>query len=570
MNEIIKRTMSSWLNLDNEENKLIGSISHESKNVFNHYNFCCKLFNEYKRVIYKKLLKHKSFDVNEDILNELAEYYKIRTSNFEAIKNNSQLIYEYIREQNINVYNYNFEELYKKYKQECKLIENIIIPAKHRHMVYFDLIYNILKSRYFRNYYKSRFEMLNKIPLTITDKIFIDHVKSKTTIFDGKNYCDLLKRKYETKENKVTSQQNLIKRFAYKTLTNCKLTGDLICNIMNKCYSAYASFNALKEKGLRVGQIKYLPKDGHYVIPIFSHGFLIEENKIRISIGKEIATEFENVSSVKKKFMYLDLPNYFLNNEACKIKLIEISPKYDGYRYKINIVYDEIITSRVIKPILNKDNFASFDIGVTNLITAYDPLSVQRIIKGSNLTSSNHYFNWKIDKAKSELPSNKGTSKKIRNLLIKRDNVLNSKMNNIVDELYKTYKHKEKIIIGYNEGWKQNVQMGHEMNRKFYDIPFDKLIKKLENKFKGNVVERIKEPYTSKTDALSLENICYHDNYNGKRIHRGLYQSKDKRIINADLNGAINIMRLYCKKEKVAFNQVTGIYLFNPRIMHIK
>ena len=56
------------------------------------------------------------------------------------------------------------------------------------------------------------------------------------------------------------------------------------------------------------------------------------------------------------------------------------------------------------------------------------------------------------------------------------------------------------------------------------------------------VIER-EESYTSKCDSLVLENICRNDNYKGQRNKRGLFQSSKGKLINADANGALNIMR---------------------------
>ena len=51
------------------------------------------------------------------------------------------------------------------------------------------------------------------------------------------------------------------------------------------------------------------------------------------------------------------------------------------------------------------------------------------------------------------------------------------------------------------------------------------------------------ESYTSKCDALALEEVCKHENYLGKRVKRGLFRSSVGKIINADQNGALNILR---------------------------
>ena len=95
--------------------------------------------------------------------------------------------------------------------------------------------------------------------------------------------------------------------------------------------------------------------------------------------------------------------------------------------------------------------------------------------------------------------------------------------------------------------------MNRKNNRKFYEIPFKKLTHQLfyKGENKGICVVEIKESYTSKVDALSLEKICHHKKYKGKRVRRGLFRSKttmnkiykkDKKtnkklLLNADING---------------------------------
>lgn len=87
--------------------------------------------------------------------------------------------------------------------------------------------------------------------------------------------------------------------------------------------------------------------------------------------------------------------------------------------------------------------------------------------------------------------------------------------------------------------------MGSKTNRMFYNIPYSRIINKLRLTLEGLGKELIitEESYTSKCDSLNLEEICKHKEYDGTRKERGLYISKTGKAINADLNGAINIMR---------------------------
>ncbi len=96
-----------------------------------------------------------------------------------------------------------------------------------------------------------------------------------------------------------------------------------------------------------------------------------------------------------------------------------------------------------------------------------------------------------------------------------------------------------------NECWKQNVKIGKSNNQKFVSIQFLKLIQQIKYKAElvGIVVQTVNESHTYKCDSFSLESIKHHDKYKGKRKEQGLFQSSINNLVNADVNGAINILR---------------------------
>ena len=53
----------------------------------------------------------------------------------------------------------------------------------------------------------------------------------------------------------------------------------------------------------------------------------------------------------------------------------------------------------------------------------------------------------------------------------------------------------------------------------------------------------INESYTSICSFYDNEEIKYHRNYLGKRMTRSLFKTKEGKIINADINGALNILK---------------------------
>ena len=99
--------------------------------------------------------------------------------------------------------------------------------------------------------------------------------------------------------------------------------------------------------------------------------------------------------------------------------------------------------------------------------------------------------------------------------------------------------------VGYNAEWKQKSGMGRKDNQKFVQMPFARLIDYLRYKCEMVGIDFIvqEESYTSKCDALAIEKICSHKEYLGKRIKRGLFISSTGKLVNADQNGALNILR---------------------------
>ena len=103
----------------------------------------------------------------------------------------------------------------------------------------------------------------------------------------------------------------------------------------------------------------------------------------------------------------------------------------------------------------------------------------------------------------------------------------------------------ETLIICYNEDWKQNINLGKRINQQFVQIPYKTFIDKIMYKCEDYGIKVIltEESYTSKIDHLAGEKMQKHTKYKGKRIHRGLFLSSTGIVINADVNGALGIMR---------------------------
>ena len=210
----------------------------------------------------------------------------------------------------------------------------------------------------------------------------------------------------------------------------------------------------------------------------------------------------------------------------------------------------QIFYKTKISPVdLDYNKAVGIDIGIDNLMAVTsNEGSISHLVNGRPLKSINQYYNKTYAEIVSKLAErDMNTSKKLRRLTRKRNNKTKDYMHkasrSVVDLMVEN-----KIgncFIGHNDGWKQEVNIGKRNNQNFVSIPFEKLISMIQYKCEevGIKVIVTEESYTSKTDHYSDEAMCHHENYMGKRIKRGLFRSASGKLINADLNGAIGILR---------------------------
>lgn len=219
---------------------------------------------------------------------------------------------------------------------------------------------------------------------------------------------------------------------------------------------------------------------------------------------------------------------------------------------------------------LNADSYASIDLGLDNLVTMVTDFSEPIIYSGKQIKSKNQYFNKRISKLKSTLAHDNGkrTSKQIQRLYASRDGALSDIYHKVSRHIVNTLLRNKvgNLIIGHNNGWKDSINIGKVNNQNFVYVAFDKLISMLTYKCNmvGITVTVTEESYTSKCDALCSEDICFHKSYSGRRIRRGLFSSGCGKLINADVNGALNIMRKVVGESEIVSRIIDSGRLFRP------
>jgi len=249
------------------------------------------------------------------------------------------------------------------------------------------------------------------------------------------------------------------------------------------------------------------------------------------------------------------------------IAQVRLVPK--ATHYVVEVVYEQAPDPQPVDPAL----IASVDIGVNNLaaITANKPGFVPLLVNGRPLKSCNQNYNKQRAKLQSQLPQNQFASHALEALTDHRQRVITSYLHTasraLIDLLVK--EGIGTLVIGKNVGWKQEVGMGKRNNQTFVFMPHARFIDLLTYKaaLVGIQVMVIEESYTSKCSFLDGEVVGKHAQYAGKRVKRGWFVSASGRALNADINGAYNIL---CKAFPDAFppEMVAQVHL-HPRVLQL-
>lgn len=249
------------------------------------------------------------------------------------------------------------------------------------------------------------------------------------------------------------------------------------------------------------------------------------------------------VSLKKKGYLKLSGTDVYIKTNLDNINQVRVVP--GNNQLVVEILYE------VQEKELKKDNgkYSSVDLGINNLLTLSGNTTKPIIINGKPLKSINQYYNKKKSQIQSKLETINKTkkSKKLNRLTNKRNNKINDYLHKSSKIIINHLVSKDicTLIVGYNQYWKQEINIGKKNNQNFVSIPYLKLLNMLEYKCKREGINFVKneESYTSKCSFIDGEEIKKHTKYLGKRIKRGLFKSASGKLINADLNGSLNILK---------------------------
>ena len=354
---------------------------------------------------------------------------------------------------------------------------------------------------------------------------------------------------YNVRQHYFNNKKYLSYNENYKILKNSenykKLNSNMAQQILKEVDESFKSFFALlklTKNGQYNGKIKlpnYLAKDGFTTLVI---GFVRLKDDMLI-------VPYSNSFRKAHKEIAIKLPPVLKDK---KIKEIRIIPKQHSRYFEIQYTYEIEEVQRE----LNENNALGIDLGIDNLCTCVTNSGASFIIDGRKLKSINQYYN----KINAKLQSIKD-KQKIERTTLRQKRIVRKRNNRINDYLSKAARiiinyclnnDIGKLVLGYNEDFQRKSNIGSINNQNFVNIPYGKLRGKLIYlcKLYGIEFKLQEESYISKASFFDGDEIPVYDKENpqeyifsGRRIKRGLYQTSIGKLINADCNGALNILR---------------------------
>ena len=406
--------------------------------------------------------------------------------------------------------------------------DRIYVNVQHEMFPYFDKLAHKAKSLYNASLFRIRnaFTAHGKTSLTSNEKEVLDEL----ALFKGQKTYRVLGYMLLERLMRVTQNPDF---FADLPMQSAQATVKHACSDFQNWLSALRKYR--QNPALFTGKPR---------MPRYCKG-----NITAFTFTNQEAVIYDDELKLPKTKQRLKI------RKRCNARLqeVKICPVSGGY--DVLLVYQ--VKDQSVKA---GTHSAAVDFGVDNTMAVVTDTGDSIIFKCEYIKSINQYFNkqkaWRISiMSKGSATTTRVWSKKLDQLSAYRTNYIRDCFHKMSRRLMEWCKSHEVgyLVLGSNKFWKQESNMGKCNNQNFVSIPFEMLKSMIELKSNeyGITVMRQEESYTSKASFLDLDFIptyskeepCTKYHFSGRRIHRGLYKSKDGTLMNADINGAANILR---------------------------
>lgn len=306
---------------------------------------------------------------------------------------------------------------------------------------------------------------------------------------------------------------------------------------------AFKSFKQLLSK-FKQGKLEDKPKPpkyrktgGLFTVTYPKKWLKLKDGLIRFPLGNQVKVWF-GISE-----FYLPMPS---NLKWEKIKEIRILPRnrcfYAEFVYQLSISDKNLDSNKVL----------GIDPGLNNWLTCVSNVGSSFIIDGKHLKSLNQWYNKQVSTMKERKPQG-FWSKTLTQITEKRNRQMRDAVNKAARIVINQCLNEQigTIVFGWNKRQKDSSNMGRVNNQKFVIVPTAKLkdrIAQLCEQYGIKFVET-EESYTSKASFLDNDELPKYGEKptswksSGKRVKRGLFRTSTFGYINADCNGAGNIIR---------------------------
>lgn len=415
--------------------------------------------------------------------------------------------------------------------------------AKRKQMLRNQADYDCLSSEYFvkgnpllDQYSHKAHDLYNRALYDLRQGLF------KRKYINGYGQLDsMFKRRYLSRESMLYHELGYVQS-AQQTLKE-----------VNTVWNAWLS--ALKAYSKNPTKFTGKPRIPRYLRKNQRHTFFVTNQNAKIKDGYLVIPKF--------KFKLKLAP------QITVLQRVAFKPGYGGYKvivqYRIN---------KEVQYLPDNGKYMGIDPGIDNAFAcATNTEKLPLLINGHNLKSVNQYYN----KEHSRLKALQAKYHQLETKIMTKQGIKpiyqeTKAMQRITEwrnrKIYQ-FAHKASkriveyalscgvntIVIGNNKSWKRSSNMGQKNNQNFIGIPHKTMIDMIQYKANlvGITVIRTNESYTSQTSSLDHEKPCWANGNKSRkkqgkspinrRIHRGLFKANDDRLINADVNGALQIIR---------------------------
>lgn len=345
-------------------------------------------------------------------------------------------------------------------------------------------------------------------------------------------------RKYLTYE----SNYHLCKDNENFQLLNSNMAQQIL-KVVDRNFRSFFALHELAREGRYQYQDiqlpRYLPKEGYFNL-IFAE-FNVAKGIFQVPMSPVFRKTYGKVT--------IRVPS---NLKGKPIKEIRILPKHNARSFELHYVYEVDEVQKETNP----QHLLALDLGVNNLATGATHDGDTFIIDGKRLKAYNQWANKDHSRLQriNDKQKREGITQRQERLWQKRNRRVNDYINKAARNIIRYCLDHQigTLVVGYHPTIQKNVNLGRHNNQNFVNIPIGQLRTKLEQLCKRYDIhfKEQEESYTSQASFLDNDQIPVYDlalrkryTFSGKRIKRGLYQTKDGVCINADVNGAFNILR---------------------------